>query len=377
MGLHDLLKLTWWGVLGVVLVAAATLMGSDMGVGALLRTVARDDAERRACLNAIGPHWEGNQTWFVLAGGASFAAFPLLYATAFSALYPVMLLLLWSMLLRPLGFEYRSKLPQRAWREAWDWALVLGSALPMLLLGAAFSQLLLGVRFDLDWSLRSRHTPGAGALPHPFAALCGALALALAALQGAATLARCCRGAVALRARRVGCAAAAAALALFAGASIWVGHLDGWILLSHAGDAASQTPLRQQVLVRQGAWRLHFVQLPLLWLLPALGALGMLGALACLRRDRARAAWHCGTLAWAGVLGTAGASLFPFLLPSSTHPQHSLTLWNAASSCAALLWMTGFAAVLLPLVAWYTRWCLRAMRGPAGRGASGPGDHAA
>ena len=94
MELYALLKLGWWCVLGIVLVGTATLMGSDMGVGALLRVVARSDNERRVCLNAIGPHWEGNQTWFVLGGGASFAAFPLLYATAFSALYVVMLLLL-------------------------------------------------------------------------------------------------------------------------------------------------------------------------------------------------------------------------------------------------------------------------------------------
>jgi cytochrome d ubiquinol oxidase subunit II len=363
MELYALLKLGWWCVLGIVLVGTATLMGSDMGVGALLRVVARSDTERRVCLNAIGPHWEGNQTWFVLGGGASFAAFPLLYATAFSALYLVMLLLLWSMLLRPVGFEYRSKLPLRAWREAWDWALVLGGALPMLLFGCAFGQLLLGVGFDLDWNLRSSYQVHAGALLRPFALLCGLLALALATLQGAAVLVQRCAGAVARRARLAGASAGACALLLFAGASVWASRLDGWLLLSHPGAAVMQSPLQQQVLVRSGAWQANFGQHPLLWLLPLLGALAMPAAAACLYARHARAAWHLGTLAWVGVLGTAGASLFPFVLPSSTHPGHSLTVWNAASSSGALLWMSGFTAVLLPLVLWYTRWCFRIMRG--------------
>lgn len=376
MELYAVLKLVWWAVLGIVLVGTATLMGSDMGVGALLRVTARNDTERRVCLNAIGPHWEGNQTWFVLGGGASFAAFPLLYATAFSALYVVMLLLLWSMLLRPVGFEYRSKLPLRAWRELWDWALVLGGALPMLIFGAAFGQLLLGVGFDLDWNLRSSYQTHLGSLLRPFTVLCGLLSLALAVLQGAAVLAQRCPGAVARRARGAGCVAGAAALLLFAAASAWASHLDGWVLVSHPGEAVTQTPLQQQVLLQRGAWQANFMRHPLLWLVPAGAVLGMLGALACLYRGRARAAWRLGVLAWVGVLGTAGASLFPFILPSSTHPQHSLTLWNAASSSGALLWMSGFTAVLLPLVLCYTRWCFRVMRGSVDSDEIEASDHA-
>ncbi len=323
MDLYTALKLGWWATLGIVLIGTAVLMGGDMGVGALLRLVARSDAQRRACLNAIGPHWEGNQTWFVLAGGASFAAFPLLYATAFSALYLLMLLLLWSMLLRPVGFEYRSKLPQRAWRETWDWALVLGGALPMLVFGAAFGQLLLGIGFDLDWNLRSSYAGNAAGLLRPFALLCGALALSLACLQGVA-----------------------------------------------------QTPLQQAVAVYPGAWQLGFTRHPALWLLPGLVVLGLLGALAAARARRALAAWRLGALAWVGVLGTAGASLFPFLLPSRTDPSHSLTVWNAASSRDTLLWMSGFALVLLPTVALYTRWCFRVMRGKVRQEEIESSDHA-
>ena len=363
MELYAALKLAWWLLLGVVLAATAILMGTDMGVGALLRAVARSDRERRACLNAIGPHWEGNQTWFVLAGGASFAAFPLLYATAFSTLYLPMLALLWSMLLRPPAFEYRSKLRLRAWRELWDWMLVLGGALPMLLSGAAIGQLLLGLDFDFDWSLRSSHRPDPAGLLRPFAVLSALLALALAALQGAALLMRRCDGAIARRARRAGMVAAIAASLLFAAASLWAASLDGWMLLRHPPAGLAQTPLQQEVLVLPGAWQGSFERYPGLWLLPLLGLLGMAGAGLGLHARRPAAAWRLGALAWIGVLGTAGASLFPFVLPSRSVPSHSLTVWNAASSLGTLAWMGAFTLVLLPLVALYTRWCFKVMRG--------------
>ncbi|EQD54975.1 Cytochrome bd ubiquinol oxidase, subunit II, partial [mine drainage metagenome] len=117
MGLYATLQVIWWLLLGVLLMGLAVMVGMDMGVGAILRYVGRTDLERRVALNIIGPHWDGNQVWFVLGGGAIFAAFPLLYATAFSGFYVVMLLLLWTMILRPLGFEYRSQIERPAWRN--------------------------------------------------------------------------------------------------------------------------------------------------------------------------------------------------------------------------------------------------------------------
>src|SRR5262245_55592073 len=131
------LKLIWWLLLGVLLVGLAIMVGMDMGVGTLLRIVGRNDSERRVAINVIAPHWDGNQVWFILGGGAIFAAWPLVYATAFSGFYIVMLLLLWSMIVRPLGFEYRSKLASARWRNAWDWALFVSGFVPMLVFGAA------------------------------------------------------------------------------------------------------------------------------------------------------------------------------------------------------------------------------------------------
>ncbi|MDE2003558.1 MAG: cytochrome d ubiquinol oxidase subunit II, partial [Betaproteobacteria bacterium] len=179
METYLLLKLVWWVLLGVLLVGLAVMVGMDMGVGTILRHVGRTDTERRVVLNIVGPHWEGNQVWFVLGGGAIFAAWPLIYATAFSGFYVVMLLLLWTMIVRPLGFEYRSKLASAQWRGAWDWALFVSGFVPMLVFGAAVGNLLQGVPFHFDWNLTSRYTGSFAALLNPFALLCGLLSVAM------------------------------------------------------------------------------------------------------------------------------------------------------------------------------------------------------
>src|SRR6056297_4189279 len=151
MDLYAILKITWWALLGILLTGLGVMVGMDMGVGASLRYLGRSDGERRAVINMIAPHWDGNQVWFILGGGAVFAAWPTIYATAFSGLYVVMLVLLWSMIVRPLGFEYRSKLPSDRWRGAWDWMLFVSGAVPMIVFGAAVGNMLKGVPFHFDW----------------------------------------------------------------------------------------------------------------------------------------------------------------------------------------------------------------------------------
>ena len=174
MEAYLILKVVWWLLLGVLLMGLAVMVGMDMGVGTILRYVGRTDAERRVALNIIGPHWDGNQVWFILGGGAIFAAWPLVYATAFSGFYVVMLVLLWSMIVRPLGFEYRSKLPSARWRNAWDWALFVSGFVPMLVFGAAIGNILTGVPFHFSWNLTSTYTGSFIELFNPFAILCGA-----------------------------------------------------------------------------------------------------------------------------------------------------------------------------------------------------------
>lgn len=363
MELYAALQVIWWLLLGVLLSGLAVMVGMDMGVGTILRYVGRSDLERRVALNIIGPHWDGNQVWFILGGGAVFAAFPLIYATAFSGFYVVMLLLLWTMILRPLGFEYRSKIDSPVWRNAWDWALLVSGAVPMVVFGAAFGNLFHGVPFHFEWNLTSVYTGSFLGLLNPFAILCGLLALALSVMMGALTVMNGAEGVMQQRARTLLQVAAAAAVVLFAIGGVWLHAIPGYSMVSGPGAGVPQTPLQQVVEVMPGAWQANFAAQPVLWLLPLAGLAGMLGALFAGRAGRSYLGWWLGALAWIGVIGSAGAALFPFLLPSSSDPSVSLTLWNASSSRLTLSWMLVMALVFVPLILWYTSWAFWVMRG--------------
>ncbi len=363
MELYLILKVLWWLLLGVLLLGLAVMVGMDMGVGALLRVIGKTDLERRTMLNAIGPHWDGNQVWFILGGGAIFAAFPLIYATAFSGLYVVMLLLLWSMIMRPLAFEYRSKISSPAWRGTADWVFLLAGALPMIIYGAAMGNMLQGVPFHFDWDLRSYYTGSFLALFNPFAILAGVLSLMLAAFMGAAMTAIKTEGVLHDRAKKVGFYAAMIAVVLFAAGGVWVSQMHGFVLAQAPDPGIAQTPMAQKVDLVPGGLLANYKALPILWLVPAVGFFGMVVGGLLLRAGRPATAWWIGVLAWVGVLGATAISLFPFLMPSSSNPDQSLTIWNSVSSEHTLMWMTGWSIVFVPLILWYTSWAFWVMRG--------------
>lgn len=364
MELYLILKVLWWLLLGVLLIGLATMVGMDMGVGAQLRFVGRTDVERRVAINTIAPHWDGNQVWFILGGGAIFAAFPLIYATAFSGLYIVMLLLLWTMIMRPIGFEYRSKIDSPTWRGAWDWALVASGVVPMIVYGAGVGNMFVGVPFHFNWDLTSYYTGSFITLFNPFAVLCGVLSLAMSLYMGAAMLVGRAEGAVQQRAKSVATVAVILAVVVFSVCGVWVSQMQGYRLVHSVSPALAQTPLQQQVVeLAAGAWLGNFQSYPILWIVPALGYVGMILGLLSLRAGRSTLAWWLGAIAWIGVIGTAGTALFPFLMPSSSMPNQSLTVWNSVSSRTTLTWMTGWTVVFVPIVLGYTSWAFHVMRG--------------
>jgi cytochrome bd ubiquinol oxidase subunit II len=363
METYAALQTIWWLLLGVLLIGLAVMVGMDMGVGTILRYVGHTDVERRVALNIIGPHWDGNQVWFILGGGAVFAAFPLIYATAFSGFYVVMLLLLWSMIMRPLGFEYRSKLHDTRWRNVWDWALFISGFVPMVVFGAAFGNLFQGVPFHFEWNLTSHYTGSFLALLNPFAILCGLLSLSLSVFMGSATVMNGAEDVIYDRARQLARVSAIVAIVLFAIGGFWVHGMQGYVIAHGPGAGVPQTPLQQSVSHMDGAWFTNFNAHPLLWVVPLLGFAGMLSALFAAGVRRSHLAWWLGAVAWLGVIGTAGVALFPFLLPSSSTPDQSLTIWNSSSSQLTLAWMVGFAVVFVPLILWYTSWAFYVMRG--------------
>ncbi len=359
---YQTLRLIWWALLGILLIGFAVMDGFDLGTGILLPFVARNDGERRVAINAVGPVWEGNQVWFILGGGAIFAAWPPLYAAAFSGFYLAMFLILVALILRPVGFKFRGKVKDPRWRSFWDWAIFVSGTVPSLVFGVAFGNLFVGVPFGFDADLRFHSTITLLSLLNPFALLAGLVSVAMIVLHGAAWLNYKTLGPVAARARRVMPYAAGLYAILFAAAGFWVLRLGGQRITSLVDTGGPSNPLLKTVAAVPGAWLMNFTAHPLLWLVPV-GAFAACG-LAVLFRTRPLGALLFSALVPFCTIATAGVALFPFLLPSSSAPDMSLTVWDASSSKLTLAIMLGAVTLFLPLIILYTGWVYRVLRGP-------------
>ena len=361
---YETLKIIWWLFVGVLLVAFALTDGWDLGVGTLLPFVGRTDEERRVVINSIGPTWEGNQVWFITAGGATFAAWPLVYATAFSGFYAALILTLFALFFRPVGIDYRSKVADPRWRNAWDWGLFIGGTVPAVVFGVAFGNLLLGVPFHFDPTMQVYYTGSFFALLNPFGLLAGLLSLAMLVMHGAAFLMIRTEGAVHERARTALKAAGAAVIVLFAAGGIWTAAgVEGYRIVSMPSADSAFMPLAKTVERSAGAWLANYSTYQWMVVAPLLGFGGAAHAVLFSARDRSLAALASSALSVAGIVLTAGFSLFPFIMPSSSNPQSSLTVWDAISSHRTLQIMFWVVVLFLPVVIAYTAWVYRVMRG--------------
>jgi len=354
---YETLKFIWWVLVGVLLIGFAVTDGMDMGVGTLLPFLGKNDLERRVIINTVGPHWDGNQVWLITAGGAIFAAWPLVYATAFSGFYFAMLLALFALFFRPVGFDYRSKIENPHWRSAWDWGLFVGGAVPALVFGIAFGNLLQGVPFQLDEFLRPSYSGGFFGLLNPFALLAGVVSLGMLTMHGAVWLQLRTAEPIASRAavwvRRTGLATIGA----FALAGVWLTlGIDGFRVVAMPALGAVANPLGKTVEIAAWAWLGNYSQYPWTLVFPLLGFAGL--GLAVLLSGANRAGWALGAsaLALTGIIMTAGAAMFPFIMPSSTNPGHSLIAWDAVSSHLTLTVMFWATAIFIPLILGYTAW---------------------
>ncbi|AHL34450.1 cytochrome d ubiquinol oxidase subunit 2 [Pseudomonas brassicacearum] len=357
------LKIIWWALVGVLLIGFAIMDGHDMGVGTLLPFVGRNDMERRVVINTVGPHWDGNQVWFITAGGALFAAWPVVYATAFSGFYWAMILVLWALFFRPVGFDYRSKIHNPTWRSTWDWGLFVGGAVPPLVFGIAFGNLLQGVPFHFSEYLVSTYTGSFWQLLNPFALLSGIVSSAMITLQGGTYLAHRTEGGIQSRAIKGAVGAAIVLVCSFIVAGIWLQWIEGYRITSVVDTAGLPDILSKSVVREPGAWMANYGHYPLLWLLPALGLAGAVCAAMLLMMRRTLAAFVASSLAVIGVISTAGVSMFPFIMPSSTMPAASLTVWDSVSSHLSLAIMFWATLIFMPMIVIYTSWAYRVMRG--------------
>lgn len=358
---YETLKVIWWGLVLFLLVGFVVMDGFDLGVGMLLPVVGKTDDERRVLLNSVGPVWEGNQVWLIAGAGTLFAAWPLVYAAAFSALYVPFMFLLFGLFLRPVGFDYRSKLPDPVWRRWWDRALVVGGLLPTLVFGATLGLVLQGLPFRFDAALRIHY--GAFAFHWPLLLTAMGTALALLLLHGASFLQCKTQGAIAARSARLALWLGPLASALFALGGVWLGEMAGYRITAIGDLNGALTPLMKEVVAVPAGWLGNFVAHPVLWAVPVLGLLLPLVCALASRLGKSGLALVASGGACAAMMLTVAIGLFPFVLPSSLDPASSLTLWDSTSSERTLLIMLGIVGVLMPVNIGYTLWVYRVVRG--------------
>lgn len=359
---YESLKLIWWLVIGILFIGFAVTDGMDMGVGGLLPFVAKNDVERRVVINTIGAHWDGNQVWLITAGASLFAAWPMVYATAFSGFYFAMMLTLFCLFLRPLGFDYRSKIDSPKWRYNWDKALFVGSMVPALVFGIAFGNLLQGVPFHFDDLMRVTYTGSFFGLFNTLGLLSGMVSVSMMLMHGATWLTMRTDGDVAARSAKAAQIFSVVLVICFtlAGVLIWQ-QVEGYVIQSTIDPLAYAQPTTKIVGTATGAWLNNFNASPVLWLLPLIGIVMALLAGLLARFRRGALAFCASGLSLAGIILTMGVSMFPFVMPSSSTPNHSLTLWDSVSSEGTLGLMLVVVAVFVPIILGYTLWCYSKM----------------
>lgn len=361
---YPTLRIIWWLLLGILLTGIAVMDGFDLGIGMLLHRVAKTNSERRVAINTIGPVWEGNQVWLILGGGAIFAAWPLLYAVSFSGLYLPMFIILLGLILRPVGFKYRSKIEHTHWRSFWDICLFIGGFFPALIFGVAIGNVLQGVPFYFDQTLRVFYVGSFWQLLNPFALICGLVSIAMMIMHGSVFLCIKTVGPVQERARKYTFYSAILTIALFTIAGYLIKYkISGYILTSLPSPSAPSNPLFKQVTVQIGAWIHNYQQFSVTRCVPITALLSAICVILLAYFKKFRCAWFCSALTIACLIATVGASMFPFILPSSINPNMSLLVWDASSSQTTLFIMLIVSAVFLPIIILYTSWIYYVLRG--------------
>ena len=361
---YEFLRIIWWVLVIVLLIGFSVTDGFDMGVTALLPVAGKKEVEKRIMINSIAPHWDGNQVWLLTAGGAIFAAWPIVYSVAFSGFYIALFLVLAALFFRPIGFEYRAKIDNPTWRAVWDWGLFAGGFVPALVFGVAFGNLLQGVPFELNELSQVTYTGSFFALLNPFALLCGVLSLAMLVTHGANWLQMKTTAELRNRARAITQIGALVTLITFVLAGVWLSFKEGYVVTSVLDHFAPSSPASgKEVAVEVGAWFKNFNETPALWAFPALAVVGALLNVIASKANRCGFAFFFSVLTMAGVIITAAVSMFPFVMPSSTHPAQSLLMWDATSSELTLTLMFYLALVFVSISLLYTIWSYYKMFG--------------
>ena len=360
---YEVMRVIWWVLLGVLLIGFAIMDGFDLGTAILLPFIGKTDVERRVILNSVGPVWDGNQVWFILGGGAIFAAWPLVYAVSFSGFYYAMFLVLVALILRPVGFDYRSKINNKTWRTIWDYCLFISGLVPSLVFGVAIGNVLLGVNFSFDNFMIIENKIGFFELFTPFSLLCGLLSVSMLAVQGACFLSIKTEGDIQKRIKKLLNILPFVNVALFAIGGLMLQKIDGYVITKILSHSADSNPLNKEVSRQAGAWLNNYSTYKWFIVAPILGFVGQIFAMILSHFKHDVKAFIASSLSVLGIISTVGLTCFPFILPSSLNPNSSLTLWDASSSYHTLVVMFIAALIFVPLIISYTSYVFMVLRG--------------
>lgn len=361
---YSTLKVIWWILLGILLMGFAITEGFDFGIMLLMPFITEDDGDRRVLMNTVGPVWEGNQVWLVLGGGAIFAAWPILYVVSFSGFYAAMILALSGLIIRPVAFKYRSKINDPRWRQVWDGLLFLSALVPVLIFGVALGNVVQGVPFSFDKEMHLFYHGSFWGLLNPYAIVTGLLTIAAFVMQGAAFLQMKVNNPMRERAAQIGVKAAWTTAILYVLAGFSLLWIDGFQYVTATTGNNLANPLHKIVLKVPGYWLTNYFVNPFLLVFPIFTVFFTVMYTKVVRKRFRYAAMLCSSATLIGLLLTFGTSLFPFLLPSSTDPNMSLTVWDACSSHLTLFVMLIMVLIFMPIILAYTSWVYYVLRGP-------------
>lgn len=360
---YEVLRIIWWVLLGVLLIGFAIMDGFDLGVAILLPFVAKKDIERRVLLNSVGAVWEGNQVWFILGGGAIFAAWPYVYAVSFSGFYFAMLLVLLALILRPVGFDYRSKIDNKTWRKVWDIGLFISGFVPSLVFGVAIGNVLQGIAFSFNEFMVMENKITFFSLFSPFTLFCGVFSVIMIASHGACYLVIKTEDQIQKRALKFLKIAPVMIIILFLFGGFFIELIDSYKIINFAGVLADSNPMNKEVAKVNGGWNDNYIQYKWMLIAPILGFFGQILVLFFNQIKAYGKAFIASSVSIFGIISTVGFTTFPFILPSSLNPNASLTVWDASSSQFTLAVMLIAALIFVPIILAYTSWVFMVMRG--------------
>ncbi len=360
---YEMLRIIWWGLLGFLLIGFGVLGGIDLGCGMLLPFVSKKNTEKRILINSIGPTWESNQVWFILGGGAIFAAWPFVYSVVFSTMYFALLMVLIALILRPVGFDYRNKIDNAKWRNAWDSAIFIGGFIPTLIFGIAIGNLIEGINFSFDEFMVIQNQVNFFELLSPFALLCGVLGLSIISTQGASFLMMKTDAKVFKRSRKVAMFMPLLTIVGFLIGGYLLKDMGGYHITKLVGTELDSNPMNKIVAYEEGAWLLNYIKFPWIKLAPSLAIISCVFVSIFSHRKKSKYTFIFSSVSIISIMSTVGLSMFPFIVPSSMDYNSSLTIWDSSSSYKALAVMLGMVVVFMPIVLFYVSFAYKVMFG--------------